>query len=67
MFDTHFNGLKNFGILIDGRMCGGKVMKCFRFVCNIILFENENGCQIGTLCLWGFSSPYNDFKVREPR
>lgn len=28
-----------FGIVIDGRMCGGKVTKSFRFVCNIILFK----------------------------
>lgn len=37
MFDVDFNENRIFEI--DGRMCGGKMMKNFRFVCNIILFE----------------------------
>jgi hypothetical protein len=39
LFGPHFGVLKIFGIVIDGKMCGRKVMKSFRFVCNIILFD----------------------------
>ncbi len=35
----HFLWLKIFGIVIDGRMCGRKVMESFIFMCNIILFD----------------------------
>jgi hypothetical protein len=31
--------LKIFGIVIDGRMCGGKIVKNFTFAGNTILFD----------------------------